>query len=200
MNQDDPWVRLGQLLVARRVELGFKTRAAFARHHGLSHDRGISAIENAERRNFSPATIASLELQYEWEPGSIDTIIAGGGPTPRGIQAATHGIKDFTDSELLLDLARRLSDGQLAAAQLEQLRIQRQIADLPPPTSDELAEHRRRVAAAKGDLEQWMRDHPDDDAIEGHEPPLDAAADGTGEQSEYERIVERDHGDDNDGR
>jgi hypothetical protein len=256
MNQDDPWVRLGQLLVARRVELGYRTRAAFARHHGLSHDRGISAIENAERKNFSPATIASLELQYEWEPGSIEAVLGGGDPRPRGTAVSDNRqtLKDYSDSELLLELARRLTEGQLTAAELQNLRMRDTLRGLPQPTAEEQEElHRKEVIilmdmieqlgrypemttedldAAKTKLQQVqtafverygeaalaelvaghnsvtavdealakisrIRPHS---SIEGHEPPLDAAADETGEASQYERDRERDHGADNEGR
>lgn len=239
MNHDDPWKRLGQLLIARRVELGFKTRAAFARHHNLSHDRGISAIENAERQNFSPATIASLEMQYGWEPDSIYTVLAGGDPTPRGTTTTRPSLSDYSDSEVLLDLARRLTEGQLAATRLEQLENLDQIANLPPVTADEqrqkddkmitslldLVAFSERVqledqlgvleATLRTDADQYIAKYgreayealvaghdaeaavdaslsnvtslPSRDSVEGHEPPVDAAAFETGQESAYER-------------
>lgn len=254
MNDNRDWQRLGRLLINRRVELGYKRRVAFAKAHGLSNDRSISAIENAERQNFSPATIASFELYYEWEPGSIDTVLAGGDPTPReGATTQRATLAEYSDSELLLDLARRLTEGQLAAARLAQLESLNDIAKLPPPTSDEerkrddqahrslretaaflarmpllgdehttavkalddsrdqyIAKHGRAAYDAliaghdvEAVVDQLMSDVPTlhaNTSVEGHEPPLDAAADDNGGPSAYEEIVEDLHGDDNNGR
>ena len=75
------WRRLGDLLLARRVELGFPKRAAFARHLGLSHDRTLSDIELARRRNFDRTTLLFIERSYGWENGSIAAVLAGGEPS-----------------------------------------------------------------------------------------------------------------------
>lgn len=42
--------------------------------------RVIAAIENAERDNFSPDTIAAIEAALSWEAGSLDRVRAGLGP------------------------------------------------------------------------------------------------------------------------
>lgn len=43
--------------------------------------RVLAAIENAERENISPDTIAAIEAALSWEPGSAERIRAG--LTPR---------------------------------------------------------------------------------------------------------------------
>lgn len=117
---EDPWERLGQLLINRRVELGYKTRAAFARAHNLKHDRGISDIENHARKNFSPSTIAAFEQQYEWEPGSIAAVLAGGDPTPResagGRPAIGDLLSEVPDVVLLAEIAKRFARAAQAEA------------------------------------------------------------------------------------
>lgn len=84
------WERLGRLLVARRVELGYKRRAAFARAHNLSHTRTIDDMENARRTNYERGTLAEVEQLYGWEPGSIESVLAGGEPKPRPGVVAPH--------------------------------------------------------------------------------------------------------------
>lgn len=77
------WQRLGELLVARRTELGHPKRLPFAKHHGLTHDRTLSDLENARRtrlEGFDPATLAQVEQIYQWAPGSIRKVLAGGDP------------------------------------------------------------------------------------------------------------------------
>lgn len=79
----EAWERLGELLVARRVELGFPNRTKFAKAKGLKDTRILAAVENVERQNFEAATIALMEHTYEWAPGSIRSVLAGGEPTPK---------------------------------------------------------------------------------------------------------------------
>lgn len=80
-DEDAAWQRLGELLLARRVELGWRRRAPFARHLGLTHDRTLADIELARRKNFDQATLLFLERGYGWEPNSIKAVLAGGEPT-----------------------------------------------------------------------------------------------------------------------
>lgn len=77
----DAWRRLGDLLLARRVELGWRRRAPFARHLGLTHDRTLADIELARRRNFDRPTLLFIERAYGWGEGSIQRVLAGGEPT-----------------------------------------------------------------------------------------------------------------------
>lgn len=82
MADDEAWQRLGALLIAARVGLGFPRREAFARQLGLSHSRTLADIENAKRRDFAKSTLASIEHWYGWKTGSIRAVLAGGDPTP----------------------------------------------------------------------------------------------------------------------
>lgn len=78
---ENRWMRLGELLIARRVELGYRSRSRFVAARGGGHDRIVGDLERAGRDNYSPATIAAVERMYQWEPGSIRRILAGGMPT-----------------------------------------------------------------------------------------------------------------------
>lgn len=78
---DEAWKRLGQLLVQRRTELGYPKRLPWVRDVlGLSNDRIQSDLENARRDNYDQATLYLVEQQYQWEPGSIEKVLAGGQP------------------------------------------------------------------------------------------------------------------------
>jgi hypothetical protein len=79
--EDRAWRRLGELLMARRVELGFPIRSAFAKHLGMSHDRTLADLENARRRNFDQTTLLFVERGYGWGSGSIRAVLAGGEPS-----------------------------------------------------------------------------------------------------------------------
>jgi hypothetical protein len=76
------WQRLGELLIARRIELGGKVRTRFAEENGLGHDRTLSDLEKARRTVYEDATIAEVERIYRWAPGSIRAVLAGREPTP----------------------------------------------------------------------------------------------------------------------
>lgn len=77
----EPWRRLGEQLVARRVALGWTRRAAFARDKGLPNDRLLFDLENAKRTNYDAATYAVVEQAYEWATGSVREVLRGGQPT-----------------------------------------------------------------------------------------------------------------------
>jgi hypothetical protein len=68
------WQRLGQAVVERRVERGFKTRDAFAKASSLSL-RLLGDIENARRSNYDRVTIATLETALGWPAGMVSLII-----------------------------------------------------------------------------------------------------------------------------
>lgn len=74
---EHPWQRLGALLAQRRRELGYRRVAPFVRAHNLSHRKTIDDLERARRDNYSPATLAHVELIYGWQPGSIAAVLAG---------------------------------------------------------------------------------------------------------------------------
>lgn len=82
VTEDEAWQRLGELLIAARSSQGFANRSAFARHLGLKHQRTLTDIENAKRRDFGKATIASIEHWYGWKTGSVRDVLTGGDPTP----------------------------------------------------------------------------------------------------------------------
>ena len=79
----DAWTRLGQLLVQRRIELAprYRERTKFADEVGIKW-RLLYDIERAKRDSFSAETLAAVEVAYQWQPGSVARILAGGDPVP----------------------------------------------------------------------------------------------------------------------
>lgn len=74
-------IRLGKAIRAERSRR-WSRRTDFADACGLK-SRVIAAIENAERENFSPDTIAAIEAGLGWEPGSAERIRKGQRPIRR---------------------------------------------------------------------------------------------------------------------
>jgi hypothetical protein len=79
----EAWRRLGALLIQRRVKLNpsYRSRQKFVADVGLN-PRMLADIENARRMSFRPETVLALEHAYQWVPGSIEAVLAGGDPTP----------------------------------------------------------------------------------------------------------------------
>ena len=78
----DDWPRLGQHVTARRVELGYRRREdLIAAIDGISL-RTLGSIETGSQTGYHRNTIATLETALHWAPGSIQTILNGGNPTP----------------------------------------------------------------------------------------------------------------------
>lgn len=77
--------RLNELMQARRLELGMKTWRALATEAGISYET-LRALRSGE--NITSGSAHSLEGALQWEPGSIDLILDGGDPTPRGETAS----------------------------------------------------------------------------------------------------------------
>jgi len=115
--------RLGQLVVSRRVALGFRTRIDLASSLQFTV-RTLSDIEHGVRKA-SPGTYAMLENKLAWAPGSINTILDGGepdevvpalqrtNPAPRnsgyGLRPTnTNALSQVPTEELLLELRRRI--------------------------------------------------------------------------------------------
>jgi transcriptional regulator with XRE-family HTH domain len=73
--------RLANAVIARRVQLGHRSREAFAEAAGIS-PRTISYIETGEDRRYNASTVAQLEHALKWAPGSVARILAGGDPMP----------------------------------------------------------------------------------------------------------------------
>lgn len=75
------WHRLAEMAAARRIELGYRTRDAFAHEAGVS-SRVLADFENSRRTTYTAATLAALEKTLRWRAGSFTAILAGGDPIP----------------------------------------------------------------------------------------------------------------------
>jgi hypothetical protein len=89
----DDWRRLADYVVARRVELGMRERRALAAATGVT-DRTLGKLENGHR--VSPSTLAVIENELGWLPGSCRRILAGGEP----ILAAAPADGTYSDPTL----------------------------------------------------------------------------------------------------
>ncbi|MCV7275728.1 helix-turn-helix domain-containing protein [Mycolicibacter arupensis] len=89
--ESDNRKRLGGAVVARRTELGMRTTKALAELANLS-TRMLGDVENGRRSNFSPGAKAQIERALQWEPGSIDSLLAGGESTPSAQTISGLGI------------------------------------------------------------------------------------------------------------
>lgn len=74
----EAWKRLGNLLVARRIDLNvtYRNRRAFAADTNLDY-RVLYDIERARRDNYTDSTLAAIEKAYKWAPGSIQRVLGG---------------------------------------------------------------------------------------------------------------------------
>jgi transcriptional regulator with XRE-family HTH domain len=79
----EDWRRLADYVVARRVELGMRDRRALAAATGVT-DRTLGKLENGQR--VSASTLAVIENELGWAPGSARRVLAGGEPS---VPAAT---------------------------------------------------------------------------------------------------------------
>ena len=101
--------RLGHHVVSRRVALGYRNRTDLADSLQFTV-RTLADVEHGVRKA-SAGTYAMLENKLAWAPGSIDTILAGGGPkelvsTRRPTNP--NGPSNVSTEELLLELRRRI--------------------------------------------------------------------------------------------
>jgi hypothetical protein len=151
MSDTDAWRRLGELLVQRRVDLGFRDREAFARARGLAHSRILFDLENARRTNYSTSTRAEVERIYDWEHGSLQAVLDGGTPTPTGAQ---QPLEAYDEVELLAELIGRAAQRKQALAVGsdddaggERLRL---AADKRPADAPVFSERDRRTRGRKG--------------------------------------------------
>jgi len=90
----EDWRRLGDYVVARRVELRMKDRRAFAEATGVT-ERTLGKLEHGQR--VSPSTLGVVENHLGWAPGSCRTILAGGEPNAR---PAGHSHDEYEDPTL----------------------------------------------------------------------------------------------------
>lgn len=141
------WGRLGKAIRERRVELGHKSREAFARHTGIS-PRLLNDLELGKRTSYDQSTFVRLEQALEWRSGSVNVVLAGGTPLlpadPTDDVAFVIGNIERSDlpdapKQALLRYARRVQQRQ------------RQARD---ELSRRQAEERQALAAVVADLAQ----------------------------------------------
>lgn len=75
-------------------------------------------------------------------------------------------LEDVPDSQLLLEVARRFTMGELARAERDVYRSKLEIANIPPPTPEEAAELRARSLLALEQLTEDARQHDSPDLPE----------------------------------
>lgn len=73
------WKRLGQIVRAERVRLGYHSVATFAKASGLSATT-VDNIENGRKTSYRPDSVGALELALGWRSGSVERILAGQDP------------------------------------------------------------------------------------------------------------------------
>ncbi|GIH98111.1 hypothetical protein [Planobispora takensis] len=89
MSVGPQWVRLGDLLKARRIELSraVETRWRYRKnfvddHPHLLTQRTTSNLEESRRDSYEDTTLLRAEHAYRWKPGSIQAVLEGGEPIP----------------------------------------------------------------------------------------------------------------------
>jgi hypothetical protein len=95
--------RLAEEVVARRNELGLR-QIDIPGRGGPSLDR-VQAIEAASAgENYRPRTFQLLEIALGWAPGSVQSILDGGGPSVAHPAAANRsaGVATDDDQQLVL--------------------------------------------------------------------------------------------------
>jgi hypothetical protein len=107
----EAWLRLGRMLERRRGELGygFRQRARFARERGGGKIsvKTISRLEKGERDSYPESTVGTIETMYQWAPGSVESVLAGGEPNvlliapPPGRNPITTAYASATSGERL---------------------------------------------------------------------------------------------------
>lgn len=90
------WQRLAQAVIDRRVELGHRTREAFAAHTGLS-SRLLGDLERAKRTNYDRVTLARLEQALGWPSGRVLEILRSALPDHDLHGGHSIGPTDYSD-------------------------------------------------------------------------------------------------------
>lgn len=139
------WQRLADAIVARRAELGL-TQMQVATRGDFSLDR-VQALEGAKRTSYRAGTLAALERALDWAPGSVERILQGGDPSPRGIELIRK-----VPQESLQRLIDQVPAEELRKLVMASLRDRESEADLD--SAIDIDEHLRRV------LELWPRLQP----------------------------------------
>ncbi|MBZ4613587.1 hypothetical protein QRB38_25705 [Mycobacterium avium subsp. hominissuis] len=87
------WEKLGEAVRARRHELGLTQ--ADIRGLGGPSPAIVGAIENNRAAQLSPRMRRGLDQALQWEPGSVNAILAGGEPVGISLSSPTDpGIPD----------------------------------------------------------------------------------------------------------
>lgn len=81
MDNAQRWQRLGEMIVERRVEIGW-TQAQFSVAAGVAA-KVISDMENGRRADYQISTLVKVQTALGWATGSIQDVLAGGEPTLR---------------------------------------------------------------------------------------------------------------------
>lgn len=112
---DGDWKRLGAYVVARRVELGYRSQQALDDVSGVSY-RTISRLENGSK--VGKGTVRALERALRWQIGSAERILAGGEPVEMAGAA-----------EVPADADSRATRASILSATPEQLVEMRQVVE-----------------------------------------------------------------------
>lgn len=81
MDNRQRWQRLGEMIVERRIQLGW-TQAQFSVAADVAA-KVISDMENGRRSDYQVPTLVKVQTALGWEVGSIQDVLAGGQPTVR---------------------------------------------------------------------------------------------------------------------
>lgn len=164
---------VGQIVVSRRVELGYPTRAAFAAVVGLTA-RTLSDIEVGRRTSYDRSTLARVEQALDWEAGHLVGLLDGSAepkaeqPAPPPDLLAEFGTfkglltwVSIDDSRLalMLEVADLDTADMWEVMKMIRLRRQEQLDQLMVEVAEEL---RRRGARAPEDprshdwIDEWI--------------------------------------------
>lgn len=103
-SQARDWRRLAEYVVTRRRALGMNQDDVKAA--GGPSAATVRNIEGALNKSYKPHVIGRLERALRWEQGSIDSILAGGEPTPiEAMRPAAEPGREPTVAELAAQLA-----------------------------------------------------------------------------------------------
>lgn len=163
------WRALGDLLVARRVEIDprWRNRRLFSEETRgetsfASWYRLIGAVEGGERDNYSRETLVLFEGAYRLRPGAIRRFIAGG---PLEVAAASEAEKPPTVIDIMEPVKIALPEGateaeQAAASAIEGIiaSLQKQILDARTERSAAQARYERQLAELQARIEDKERD------------------------------------------
>lgn len=81
----DDWIRLGQALIRRRVQMdpAYRNLSRFARERGMEY-RVLWDLEKGARDNYQNTTLIAAEVAYAVKFGSIRAVLDGGELTADG--------------------------------------------------------------------------------------------------------------------